>query len=343
MLVAFCGLDSTGKSTVVSHLNGHKIKLPDRRTDSGKIIDKFLKKEIQMSERDAQMLFAKNRKEKNDEIKIELLEREIVLMDRCWIDGVAYSPPESFYWALNQAEGELIPDLVFYFTEQYNRDDFGKEYYDKINVRKSFEKIFDLMNIEVIRVPRAPIKDVVFTIENLINERSNQLLQEYVRLQNIKRKIIGIDMDDTLCETTKQISKDYPEFKYETDPSKFHTNGIEVFSTKGFFKNLEPINRIVDITKKLIDDEFEVYFVTAAYHKMIDSGIREEKQEWLEQHFPELNIPNHLININNKQLLKLDLLIDDNDCYQSNYKFINSKDLESYEQVMNILFDCRFN
>ncbi|KAL0252002.1 hypothetical protein GEMRC1_001214 [Eukaryota sp. GEM-RC1] len=96
MLVAFCGLDSTGKSTVVSHLNGHKIKLPDRSTDTGKIIDQFLKKEIQMSERDAQTLFAKNRKEKNDEIMVELLEREIVLMDRCWIDGVAYSPEDSF-------------------------------------------------------------------------------------------------------------------------------------------------------------------------------------------------------------------------------------------------------
>ncbi|KAL0226055.1 hypothetical protein P9112_013379 [Eukaryota sp. TZLM1-RC] len=328
MIIAFSGIDCSGKSTLASKFNYPIIKLPDRTTDTGKIIDDFLKGNINMSEKEIQLIFAKNRNEKIDEIEFY----DTVIMDRCWIDGVAHSSANggSMLWTMDQAIGEYIPDVVFLFTQQYHRKE--KERYDG-NVEKTltqFRKILRLLKIRYFEIT----SDDPF---EFINERIQKTTSKRLKL---KKKIIGVDMDDTLCRTTEIINEINSDFEYSPCPTKFRANGQEIFSEKGFFKNLKPNMRMVNIVRQFIEDDFQVYFVTAGYHKMIDSGLREEKQECLKKYFLTIYIPDHLININHKHLLKMDLLIDDKEHYRSDdYLFIGVDQFHlDYSEIIGILF-----
>lgn len=77
LLIAFEGLDKTGKTThskllsdALNTLNIKSLKLrfPDRNTELGKLLDSYLKKQIDLNPEVSHMLFSANRWEVKDKL-----------------------------------------------------------------------------------------------------------------------------------------------------------------------------------------------------------------------------------------------------------------------------------
>ena len=100
VLIAFEGGDKSGKSTQSRHLvyllntigkDARLIKFPDRSTDSGLVIDQYLRGRVDFEPLHLHRLFARNRKEQKDKI-INLLNDGInVIVDRYVHSGIAYT------------------------------------------------------------------------------------------------------------------------------------------------------------------------------------------------------------------------------------------------------------
>lgn len=100
MFIVFEGLDRSGKTTQAELLAQHltmlgyrvtKLAFPDRSTPTGKLCDQYLKGELDADEHVMHLLFSANRYEKQQLI-IDLLEQQhVVLCDRYWMSGAAYS------------------------------------------------------------------------------------------------------------------------------------------------------------------------------------------------------------------------------------------------------------
>ena len=115
----------------------------------------------------------------------------------------------------------------------------------------------------------------------------------------MKKRIIYIDMDDTLCHFMthyKAIRK---------------SHGITFPQGKeGFWLSLPPIKGAVEAVKELRSkDEFDVYILTAPSVRNPHSYM--EKRQWIEKYF-DYDFCKKLIISPNKALLKGDVLIDDN-------------------------------
>lgn len=115
----------------------------------------------------------------------------------------------------------------------------------------------------------------------------------------MKKRIIYIDMDDTLCDFAGAFAKALtrcPELAYPQ-------------SQYGFFANLKPLPSAVDAFHTLTKSpENDVYILTAPsiYNPMSYA----EKRVWVEQHLG-FEYVDRLIICYHKHLLKGDILIDD--------------------------------
>jgi 5'-nucleotidase len=113
------------------------------------------------------------------------------------------------------------------------------------------------------------------------------------------KKIIYIDMDDTICKYSERKAQ-----LLELNPNNHFPQ-----STYGFFLSLEPIDDSVDTIKALINsDKYEVYILTRPSFKNPMSYL--EKRVWIENHFG-LDFCEKLILCSDKALLIGDILIDD--------------------------------
>lgn len=98
--IVFEGINGSGKTTIINSLidyyNKHNIKykyikFPNRLSESGTIIDKFLKNEYEFTSINEQIkIFADNRKEEENVIKSALNDNLIVLCDRYLYSNIAY-------------------------------------------------------------------------------------------------------------------------------------------------------------------------------------------------------------------------------------------------------------
>lgn len=96
LFIVFEGPDGSGKTTLSKMLtsqleNAEWMSFPDRTTTSGKIIDKYLKKEIELEEREIKNLFVENRWECKDTMMNKLNSGITLVCDRYVASGVAYS------------------------------------------------------------------------------------------------------------------------------------------------------------------------------------------------------------------------------------------------------------
>ena len=131
------------------------------------------------------------------------------------------------------------------------------------------------------------------------------MLKYLIRINKIynnlfnKKKIIYIDMDDTIVkfkEAWNKHKEDFPDIKYPQ-------------SMKGFFFSLEPIEDSIETINWLIEqDKFEVFFLTAPSIK--NRECYSEKRDTIEKFFGE-EMLNNLIISPRKDLNKGDFLIDD--------------------------------
>ncbi|MEY3450883.1 MAG: hypothetical protein RL711_708 [Bacteroidota bacterium] len=110
-----------------------------------------------------------------------------------------------------------------------------------------------------------------------------------------QKKIVYVDMDDTLCDFTKAY------FSLKSDECYYPQ------STYGFFRNLEPIEDAIE-SYKILEEHFDVYILTApSVHNPL---CYSEKREWVEKHLG-FETCRKLIISPNKALLKGHYLIDD--------------------------------
>lgn len=112
-----------------------------------------------------------------------------------------------------------------------------------------------------------------------------------------EKKIVFIDMDDTICDYTnhyKKMSQLNPDVKYPQ-------------SKEGFFLNLKPLEGAIESVNKL-REVFDVYILTSPSYK--NPLCYTEKRIWIENHF-DLDFCQKLIISPNKNLLMGDYLIDD--------------------------------
>ncbi|EYB84389.1 hypothetical protein Y032_0317g2316 [Ancylostoma ceylanicum] len=99
-LIVFEGLDRSGKSTQAKRLmdkinasGGRAVILPfpDRKEPFGQVIDRYLRKEIDLCERALHLAFSANRWEKAALIEEKIAAGVDVICDRYCFSGVAYS------------------------------------------------------------------------------------------------------------------------------------------------------------------------------------------------------------------------------------------------------------
>ncbi|ETN74677.1 dTMP kinase [Necator americanus] len=132
-LIVFEGLDRSGKSTQARRLvetinasGGSAILLPfpgmfyfylDRNEPFGQVIDRYLRKEIDLCERALHLAFSANRWEKAALIEEKIASGVDVICDRYCFSGVAYSIAKGLdsHWVRQADIGLPRPDVVLFF------------------------------------------------------------------------------------------------------------------------------------------------------------------------------------------------------------------------------------
>lgn len=137
----------------------------------------------------------------------------------------------------------------------------------------------------------------------------------------IEKISIAIDMDDVLAGTTEKIIRSY-NFLHHTDfaPDDLATLDLkrlfdeptmqilfEEMNAPGFTRDLVVKEHAIEVVREL-NEIYDVYIATAA---MEIPGSFHDKFDWLQEHFPFLDV-NHYIYCGNKKVVRSDYLIDDN-------------------------------
>lgn len=144
---------------------------------------------------------------------------------------------------------------------------------------------------------------------------------------------IAVDIDNTLCTTTQAVCDHYNEYTGEhltiDDIIKYHIEDCvnpkysklinTLFHDANAWKRIEVIPQCQEILKLLVDSGHKVYYATSTTSKNLNA-----KRKWLQANFPFIDSEKQLIAIKNKQLLNVDILIDDCSAYMEggNYKGI---------------------
>lgn len=148
------GIDRSGKTTLLENVmkklekkypfyQFKSIHYPDRETETGKIIDKYLRKEIKLEKHASHLLFSANRWEKDAEVR-ELVKDNIVISSRYYFSGISYSVAGlgiERNWAIQPDFGLLEPDLIIFLDvlaiSTAGREDFGTEVYDNAKIQEN--------------------------------------------------------------------------------------------------------------------------------------------------------------------------------------------------------------
>ncbi|KAI8342394.1 thymidylate kinase-like protein [Chlamydoabsidia padenii] len=161
-LIVVEGCDRSGKTTQCERLvqrlqqenkSVQLFKFPDRTTQTGKMIDSYLKQSTQMDDRAIHLLFSANRWEAMEHMKTLLETGTTLIVDRYAFSGVCFSAAKGldFEWCRQPDVGLLSPDVILFLDlsldEAEKRGGFGEERYEKRDlqqqVRQEFNKVMD--------------------------------------------------------------------------------------------------------------------------------------------------------------------------------------------------------
>jgi len=141
------GVDRAGKTSQCHHLlhrlrgeNVHieYISFPNRDIPSGKVIDQFLRREIDMNDEDVHLLFSQNRREMQQYICDTLHSGIHILIDRYAYSGVSYSVGKGMdmEWCKKGDDGNYRPDMVIYLhlhpSHASTRPGYGGERFEDV-------------------------------------------------------------------------------------------------------------------------------------------------------------------------------------------------------------------
>lgn len=130
-LIAFEGIDGCGKTTQVEILkhallmSGCEVELmkfPCRSTPIGRIIDQYLRKEIELEDGVAHLLFVANRREWKAAIEAKIDRGTVVIVDRYVASGAAYSIAKGLNptWCTSMEEDMPRCNLIIYLDIEAN-------------------------------------------------------------------------------------------------------------------------------------------------------------------------------------------------------------------------------
>ncbi|KFA63103.1 hypothetical protein S40285_05900 [Stachybotrys chlorohalonatus IBT 40285] len=154
------GLDRSGKTTQVKLLEqrfveeGRPVKMmrfPDRSTTIGKMIDGYLKSEVEMEDHVIHLIFSANRWEAAKQITTLLESGTTVVCDRYYHSGMVYSaakhnPTLPLSWARAPERGLPRPDAVVFLDLEEEaaaaRGGWGGELYEKKEMQRRVREIF---------------------------------------------------------------------------------------------------------------------------------------------------------------------------------------------------------
>lgn len=132
--------------------------------------------------------------------------------------------------------------------------------------------------------------------------------------------IIGIDVDETVCDTCQAVLDQH----YADTGERLSLNDIKsyyiedyvgddykddfylIFFKKEMWKRVKILPNCVEVIKRLHDRGEEIYFVTSTEPQNIT-----KKARFLQRTFPFLDIRKCLITTHCKQMIGVDILIDD--------------------------------
>lgn len=135
---------------------------------------------------------------------------------------------------------------------------------------------------------------------------------------------IGIDLDNVVVNTTEAVieylneripnlnleMKDIKEYWLEWNlPADYSLIVREAFESKYMWKKVKLIKGAKKYIRKLYEEGHEIYFVTSSLPENLRKKIKHLSREL--DFFKENYVWKHTINIHNKQLINLDVLIDD--------------------------------
>lgn len=155
-LIVIEGLDGTGKTTLsrslAEHLASRKplmISFPDRATKTGKLIDAYLRGELEVgSAEEVHRMMALNRTERLADITAAMLDGRTVICDRYSYSGVAYSMAKGLKraWCQMFDRNLPVPDVILYLEMDTPRME-GTERYEKVEfqrrVREAYAQLID--------------------------------------------------------------------------------------------------------------------------------------------------------------------------------------------------------
>ncbi|KRH92186.1 Thymidylate kinase/adenylate kinase [Pseudoloma neurophilia] len=178
------GTDRSGKTTLLKNVTSRlkekyptykitDVHYPDRSTETGQILDKYLRKEITLEKHVSHLLFSANRWEKDAQIR-ELLINNIVISSRYYFSGISYSIAAldmDRNWAKQPDNGLVKPDLLIFLDVPVDstskRDQFGTEVYDNQKVQ---QKIYDELKNQCLEYENCKIVKGLCDIDELTNK-----------------------------------------------------------------------------------------------------------------------------------------------------------------------------
>ena len=159
VFVVFEGVDRSGKSTQCKLLveglraKGRSAELrrfPERSTGIGQLIDKYLKRELELDDRAVHLLFSANRWDEAAKIERALASGVDVVCDRYAFSGVAFSAAkpniDDLDWCKAPDAGLPKPDVVVFLeipaAKAEARGGFGDERYEESAMQKRVAQHF---------------------------------------------------------------------------------------------------------------------------------------------------------------------------------------------------------
>ena len=132
--------------------SGQKLKTNiDRSTPVGKLIDSYLKGELEQEDHVIHLLFAANRWEFAEKIREDIANGIAIVVDRYYYSGMIYSaaknnPNLSLDWSMGADYGLPRPDLCICFIispiSAVQRGGFGLERYETLEMQKRVFNLF---------------------------------------------------------------------------------------------------------------------------------------------------------------------------------------------------------
>ncbi|KAJ3441098.1 thymidylate kinase [Anaeramoeba flamelloides] len=200
--IVFEGLDRSGKTTQTELLKkrlfeekeqASLFKFPNRKSETGKLINNFLQKKTPLEGHAIHLLYSANRWEEKDNLLSKLNNGITVVSDRYAYSGVAYTSAKGIDidWCKKSDSGLPKPDLVIWleipFEIAEKRGDYGEEIYEtkefQMKAKKMFDKLHDSNWISI--DASLPIEEQAGLIYNAVSKVIKKVKEESLPIQKI--------------------------------------------------------------------------------------------------------------------------------------------------------------